>query len=208
MIYGVDAVHGHNNVVGATIFPHNIGLGATRDPALVQNIGRAVAEEVKGTGIPWDFAPCLCVARNDRWGRTYESFGERPELVSSMTSFITGMQGGTLNGSGSVLATAKHFIGDGGTSGGKDEGNTELSEAELRAVHLPPFAEAVRRGVGSVMISYSSFNGLKMHAHRYLVTDVLKGELGFSGFVVSDWKGIDQIDGASDFTAEEVRTAV
>jgi beta-glucosidase len=208
LIYGIDAVHGHNNVHGATVFPHNIGLGATRDPDLVQRIGRAVAEEVKGTGIPWDFAPCLCVARNDRWGRTYESFGERPELVSAMTSFITGMQGAPLNGSGSVLATAKHFIGDGGTTGGKDQGNTELSEAELRAVHLPPFAAAVRRGVGSVMISYSSFNGLKMHAHRYLVTDVLKGELGFSGFVVSDWEAIDQIDGSADFTAEEVRTAV
>ena len=209
LIYGIDAVHGNNNVHGATIFPHNIGLGATRDPALVQRIGRAVAEEVAGTGVQWDFAPCLCVVRNDRWGRTYESFGEKPELATAMTSFITGMQGSTLNGSGSVLATAKHFIGDGGTTGGDDQGNTELSEAELRAVHLPPFTEAVRRGVGSVMISYSSWNGLKLHAHRYLITDVLKGELGFSGFVVSDWKAVDQIDGdSSDFTAEEVRTAV
>jgi beta-glucosidase len=209
LVYGVDAVHGHNNVHGATIFPHNIGLGATRDPALVQRIGRAVAEEVAGTGIQWDFAPCVCVARNDRWGRTYESFGEKPELASAMTSFITGMQGSSLNGSGSVLATAKHFIGDGGTTGGKDQGSTEVSEAELRRIHLPPFTEAVRRGVGTVMISYSSWGGLKMHAHRYLITDVLKGELDFTGFVVSDWKAVDQIDGdSSDFTAEEVRTAV
>jgi beta-glucosidase len=143
MIYGVDAVHGHNNVVGATIFPHNIGLGATRDPALVQNIGRAVAEEVSGTGIDWDFAPCLCVARNDRWGRTYESFGERPDLVSSMTTIVTGLQGSSLSAPGSVLATAKHYVGDGGTTGGVDQGNTQISEADLRAIHLPPFQVAV-----------------------------------------------------------------
>jgi beta-glucosidase len=208
LIYGVDAVHGHNNVNGATIFPHNIGLGATRDPALVQNIGRAVAEEVSGTGIDWDFAPCLCVARNDRWGRTYESFGEKPELPTQMATLITGLQGTTLGGPASVLATAKHYIGDGGTTGGTDQGNTQLSEADLRAIHLPPFQEAVRRGVGSVMISYSSWNGVKMHGQQYLITTVLKGELGFGGFVVSDWNGIDQIDGAAGFTATEVRTAI
>jgi beta-glucosidase len=146
LIYGVDAVHGHNNVVGATIFPHNIGLGATRDPALVQQIGRAVGEEVSGTGIDWDFAPCLCVARNDRWGRTYESFGEKPELPTQMATLITGLQGTSLNAPGSVLATAKHYIGDGGTTNGVNAGNTQISEAELRAVHLPPFAEAVPPG--------------------------------------------------------------
>jgi beta-glucosidase len=124
LIYGVDAVHGHNNVVGATIFPHNIGLSATRDPGLVQRIGRATAEEVSGTGIDWDFAPCLCVARNDRWGRTYESFGETPENATSMTTMITGLQGAKLSDSGSVLATAKHYIGDGGTTGGDDQGDT------------------------------------------------------------------------------------
>src|SRR3954454_19122108 len=208
MLYGIDAVHGHNNVRGATLFPHNIGLGATRDPALVQRIGRAVAEEVSGTGIDWDFAPCLCVARNDRWGRTYESFGETPELASSMTSLITGLQGSSLSASGSVLATAKHFVGDGGTTGGKDQGDTQLSEADLRAIHLPPFRAAVARGVGAVMISYSSWNGVKMHSNRYLITDVLKGELGFTGFVVSDWQGIDQIDGQSGFTASEVAAAI
>ncbi|GIH05028.1 hypothetical protein Rhe02_30950 [Rhizocola hellebori] len=208
MVYGVDAVHGHNNVIGATIFPHNIGLGATRDQALVQSIGRAVAEEVSGTGIDWDFAPCLCVARNDRWGRTYESFGEKPELPTQMASIITGLQGSALNGPASVMATAKHYVGDGGTTNGTDQGNTQLTEAELRAIHLPPFQEAVRRNVGSVMISYSSWNGVKLHGQQFLITTVLKGELGFSGFVVSDWNGIDQIDGAAGFTATEVRTAV
>jgi beta-glucosidase len=208
IIYGADAVHGHNNVYGATIFPHNIGLGATRDPALVQQIGQAVAEEVTGTGIDWDFAPCLCVARNDRWGRTYESFGEVPAIPSSMTSFVTGLQGSTLGGPTSVLATAKHYVGDGGTAGGVDQGNTQLSEAELRAIHLPPFQAAIARGVGSVMISYSSWNGVKLHGHQYLISTVLKGELGFTGFVVSDWNGIDQIDGQGGFTATEVRTAI
>jgi beta-glucosidase len=208
LIYGVDAVHGHNNVVGATIFPHNIGLGATRDPGLVQNIGRAVGEEVSGTGIDWDFAPCLCVARNDRWGRTYESFGETPDLVSSMATIVTGLQGSSLSAPGSVLATAKHFVGDGGTAGGVDQGNTQITEAELRQIHLPPFQAAVQRGVGAVMISFSSWNGVKMHGNQFLITQVLKGELGFSGFVISDWNGIDQIDGQTGFTAAEVRTAV
>jgi beta-glucosidase len=208
LLYGADAVHGHNNVVGATIFPHNIGLGATRNPALVQDIGRATAEEVSGTGIDWDFAPCLCVARNDRWGRTYESYGEKPELSSSMTPYITGLQGGTLGGPASVLATAKHYLGDGGTTNGTDQGNTQLSEAELRAIHLPPFQAAVQRGVGSVMISFSSWNGTKVHGSQYLITTVLKNELGFSGFVVSDWDGINQIDGANGISATDVRTAI
>ena len=208
MIYGVDAVHGHNNVHGATIFPHNIGLGAARDPELVRRIGRATAEEVSGTGIDWNFAPCLCVARNDRWGRTYESFGEEAELATAMTTLVTGLQGGALNAPGSVLATAKHWVGDGGTTGGKDQGNTEVSEAELRSRHITPFREAIRRGVGSVMISYSSWNGVKLHAHRYLVTDVLKSELGFSGIVISDWDAIDKIDGQPGFTPEEVRASV
>src|SRR5204863_2740939 len=134
--------------------------------------------------------------------------GEVPEIPSAMTTFITGRQGQTLGGPASVLATAKHYIGDGGTTGGDDQGNAQISEVELRAIHLPPFRAAVQRGVGSVMISYSSWNGLKMHANQFLITDVLKGELGFSGFVVSDWNAIDQIDGQSGFTADEVRTAI
>ncbi len=161
----------------------------------MQQIGRATAEEVSGTGIDWDFSPCLCVARNDRWGRTYESFGEKPELPTQMATYITGLQGSSLSAPGSVLATAKHYIGDGGTTNGTDQGDTQITEAELRATHLPPFAEAVRRGVGAVMISYSSWNGVKDHGNQYLITTLLKGELGFSGFVVSDWNGIDQIDG-------------
>ncbi|GIG00858.1 glycoside hydrolase family 3 protein [Catellatospora citrea] len=209
MIYGVDAVHGHNNVSGATIFPHNIGLGATRDPQLVRKIGEAVATEVVATGLDWDFAPCLCVARDTRWGRTYESFGEDPEIASSMTTIVTGLQGEQLGGPNSVLATAKHYVGDGGTLGGKDQGDAQISEEELRKVHLPPFQAAVKAGVGSVMVSFSSFNGEKLHGHRYLLTDVLKGELGFTGFVVSDWNAIDQIDGVRDaFTPAEVSTAI
>ncbi|KAB2349471.1 glycoside hydrolase family 3 protein [Actinomadura rudentiformis] len=208
LIYGVDAVHGHNNVVGATIFPHNIGLGATRDPGLVRKIGRATAEEVTGTGPDWTFAPCVCVARNDRWGRTYESFGEVPELPSAMSTIVDGFQGRRLDGPASILATAKHYVGDGGTTGGVDQGDTQISEAELRRIHLPPFRAAVRRGVGSVMISFNSWNGVKLHGHRYLITDVLKRELGFSGFVISDWNGIDQIDGQPGFTPAEVTTAI
>jgi beta-glucosidase len=209
MIYGADAVHGHNNVVGATIFPHNIGLGATRDAALAQQIGRATAEEVAGTGVNWDFAPCLCVARNDRWGRTYESFGEVPSIPTAMTTIVTGLQGTTLGAApASVLATAKHYIGDGGTTGGVNEGNTQLSETDLRAIHLPPFKAAVDRGVGSVMISYSSWNGVKDHGNRHLITDILKGELGFGGFVVSDWAGIDQIDGQSGFSAADIDASI
>ncbi|MFB4308833.1 glycoside hydrolase family 3 protein [Actinomadura sp. GTD37] len=208
IMYGVDAVHGDNNMVGATIFPHNIGLGATRDPALVRGIGAATAAEMAGTGVDWDFAPCVCVARNDRWGRTYESFGEVPELPSMMTTIIDGLQGDELGGPTSVLATAKHFVGDGGTEGGDDRGDTRLPEKELRAVHLPPFRAAVKRGVGAVMVSYSSWNGLKMHHNRYLITDVLKGELGFTGFVVSDYNGIDEIDGRPGFTKDEVAAAI
>ncbi|WP_246510688.1 glycoside hydrolase family 3 N-terminal domain-containing protein [Nonomuraea endophytica] len=209
LIYGADAVHGHNNVAGATIFPHNIGLGAARNPSLIGQIAQATAREVAGTGVDWDFAPCLCVARNDRWGRTYESFGEKPEIATSYAApYTTGLQGATLGTPASVLATAKHYIGDGGTTNGTDQGNTQVSEADLRAIHLPPFVESIRAGVGSVMITYSSWNGVKSHGHQYLITTLLKGELGFTGLVVSDWNGIDQIDGATGFTAAEVRQAV
>ncbi|CAM05671.1 beta-glucosidase [Saccharopolyspora erythraea NRRL 2338] len=209
LIYGVDAVHGHNNVHGATIYPHNIGLGATGNPDLVQRIGAATAEEVAATGIDWSFAPCVCVARDDRWGRTYESFGEKSENASAMTSAVTGLQGEALGATpSSVMATAKHYVGDGGTTGGDDQGNTEISEQELREIHLPPFREAIARGVGSVMVSYSSWNGEKLHASTYLVNDVLKGELGFTGLVVSDYDAIDKLDGQEDFTPDEVRASV
>lgn len=199
LLYGIDAVHGHNNVYGATIFPHNIGLGATRNPALVKEVGRITAAEVYATGIRWTFSPCLCVSRDERWGRAYESFGETPELATMMSSIIEGYQGTNLSDQGSVLATAKHFLGDGGTiygtgSKGKiDQGDTRGADAALRALHLPPFVAAIQKGVGSVMPSFSSWNGLKMHAHKNLIEGVLKTELKFNGFVISDWQGIDQI---------------
>jgi len=201
-IYGADAVHGHNNVAGATVFPHNIGLGATRDPDLMVRIGQVTAQEVAETGVHWTFAPCLCVVRDDRWGRSYESFSEAPDVVASMSTVITGLQGQK------VMATAKHYLGDGGTTGGKDRGNTELSLEQLRALHLPPFAAAVKQNVASVMVSFSSWNGTKVHGSEQLITKVLKEELRFGGFVVSDWNGIDQIDGANGLSALDIRTAV
>jgi beta-glucosidase len=194
LLYGIDAVHGHNNVDGAVIFPHNIGLGATRDPALIQKAERVTAGELSATGIRWTFAPCVAVARNPRWGRTYESFGENPELVEALGSAaIRGFQGDSLEETTSVLACAKHFLGDGGTRDGIDQGNTDCDEATLRKIHLPGYVAAIRAGVGSIMVSYSSWNGKKMHANKYLLSDLLKGELGFKGFLVSDWAAIDQI---------------
>ncbi|HEY2084073.1 MAG TPA: glycoside hydrolase family 3 N-terminal domain-containing protein [Verrucomicrobiae bacterium] len=194
LLYGIDAVHGHNNIDGAVIFPHNIGLGATHNPALVERAERVTAEEILGTGIQWAFAPCIAVAQNERWGRTYESFGDSPELVSPLgAAAVRGLQTGDLGGRLAVLACAKHFIGDGGTENGKDQGNDVCDEATLRKLFLPPYVESVKAGSGSIMVSYSSWNGAKMHGNKYLLTDVLKGELGFKGFLVSDWAAIDQI---------------
>src|SRR5688572_9245761 len=212
LIYGVDAVHGHNNVYGAVVFPHHIGMGATRNTALVQQADAVARAEVLGTGIDWVFAPCVCVPRDDRWGRTYEGYGEDPALVSEMgVASIQGFQGAGLSPS-TVLATAKHYIADGGTTFGTgdsgyliDQGDAQISEAELRAIHLPPYEAAIQNGVGSVMISYSSWNGAKLHGNEYLITTVLKGELGFQGIVISDWAGIDQLPG--DY-ASDVRTAI
>ncbi|MGE5316688.1 MAG: glycoside hydrolase family 3 N-terminal domain-containing protein, partial [Chloroflexota bacterium] len=201
MIYGVDAVHGHNNVMNAVIFPHNIGLGCTRNPQLVQEAAEITAREIKGSGLNWTFAPCIAVTRNERWGRTYEGFGETPELVTQMgAATIKGFQGDSLHGKASILACAKHYIGDGGTTNGQDQGNTEVSETQLRQLYLPAYQAAIESGVGTVMASYSSWNGQKMHSHKYLLTDVLKTELGFDGFVVSDWAAIDQLPG--DYTAQ------
>ena len=194
LLYGIDAVHGHNNVDGAVIFPHNIGLGATRNPALVEKAARVIGEEVAGTGIQWAFAPCVAVARNERWGRTYESFGESPDFVSTMgAAVVRGLQGRQLSGATSVLACAKHFLADGGTTNGVDQGNAVCDEATLRKVFLPPYVAAVKAGVGSIMVSYSSWNGTKMHGNKYLLTGVLKDELGFKGFLISDWAAIDQL---------------
>ncbi|MDM8085328.1 glycoside hydrolase family 3 N-terminal domain-containing protein [Cellulomonas cellasea] len=215
LIYGVDAVHGHNNVVGATIFPHNSGLGAARDPDLVRRVGEATAVETRATGVPWTFAACLCVTRDERWGRSYESFGEDPALVSVLADdAIVGLQGSdptNLSGPGRVLATAKHWLGDGGTryepslagSGYPiDQGITYASSlAELLRVHGDPYVPAIEAGVGSIMPSYSAVDlgagPLRMHEHTQLNTDVLKGDLGFEGFLVSDWEGIDKLPGGT-----------
>lgn len=214
ILYGVDAVHGHNNMYGSVIFPHNIGLGAANDPALIEQIGQATAAEMIASGIYWDYAPVVAVVQDIRWGRTYESYGENTALVSSLSSaMIRGLQGKSLNAPGSVLATAKHFIGDGGTKWGTsttdnykiDQGVTDVDEQTLREKFLPPYAEAIKNGAQSIMVSFSSWGGLKMHAQKHLITDVLKGELGFSGFVVSDWQAIDQIPGSYD---EQVQISI
>jgi beta-glucosidase len=196
IIYGVDAVHGHNNVDGATVFPHHIGLGATRDFDLVRRAERVTAQEVAGTGIRWAFAPCLTVPQDARWGRTYEGFSDDTELVSQLGAAATiGLQRKKNSAEPTlVLACAKHFIGDGGTTNGVDQGDTICDEATLREKFLPPYIAAIKAGVGSIMVSYNSWNGEKMHGQKHLLTDVLKGELGFQGFLVSDWAAIDQID--------------
>ena len=195
LIYGIDAIHGHNNIDGAVIFPHNIGLGATRDAKLVERAERVTAEEVAGTGIRWAFAPCIAVPQDARWGRTYEGFSDNTALVARLgAAAVCGFQGKKLSAKpASVLACAKHFIGDGGTTNGIDQGNTVCDEATLRKLFLPPYRAAIKAGVGSIMVSYSSWNGVKMHGNKYLLTDVLKGELGFQGFLISDWAAIDQI---------------
>ena len=211
LLYGVDAVHGHNNVIGAVVFPHHIGLGATRDAKLVEEIARVTAEEVRATGIQWAFAPCVAVVRDERWGRTYESYSEEPGLVAELgAAEVAGLQGDDLKDPLRVLACAKHYVGDGGTAFGSstladwrnpgrnfllDQGDTRVSEAELRRIHLPGYVKAVAAGVGTIMPSYSSWNGERLSGHKYLLTDLLKGELGFEGFVISDYNGIDALPG-------------
>lgn len=199
MIYGVDAVHGHNNLYGATIFPHNIGLGAGNNPELVKQIAAITADEMIATGIYWDYAPVMAVVRDIRWGRTYEGFGEDTALVDSLSNaYLIGMQGAPGEPM-RALGTPKHYVGDGGTTWGTsqkgsiDRGDTRVDEALLRERYLVPYVTAIENGAMSIMVSYSSWNGTPMHAHDYLVNDVLKGELGFTGFVVSDWGGVDLI---------------
>jgi beta-glucosidase len=218
LLYGVDAVHGHNNLHGAVIYPHNIGLGAARDPDLVYRIGRATAEEMAATGVYWNFAPTVAVPHDLRWGRTYEGYSQDTQLVSQLSSaYIRGLQGDDLSSPFSVLATAKHYVGDGGTTWGTsrmlfpippgtifdgpnnqfafmiDQGDTRLDDTSLRSVHLAPYISAIQAGVQVVMASFSSWNGVKLHAHHNLLTQVLKKELGFNGFIVTDWAGIDQL---------------
>jgi beta-glucosidase len=202
ILYGIDAVHGHNNVLGAVIFPHNIGLGCTRNPGLIRQVERITAEEVRATGIQWVFAPCVTVPQDERWGRTYEGFSEDPQLVRQMAgAAVSGFQGDDLLNPLSVLACAKHFAGDGGTAfgsgrGGRglDQGDTRVDEATLRRMHLQGYISAIEAGVGSIMPSYSSWNGVKSSASKRLLTGILKEELGFDGFLISDYNAIDQID--------------
>ncbi|XP_047973268.1 beta-glucosidase BoGH3B-like isoform X2 [Salvia hispanica] len=203
LLYGIDAVHGNNNVYGATIFPHNIGLGATRDADLVRRIGAATALEVRASGIHYTFAPCVAVCRDPRWGRAYESFGEDPQIVKMMTSMVTGFQGqppqGHLSGypfvagRENVVACAKHFVGDGGTRNGVNEGDTVSSYDELERTHMAPYLDCIAQGVCTIMASYSSWNGTKLHSSRFLLTEILKEKLGFKGFIISDSEALDRL---------------
>ena len=201
IIYGIDAVHGHNNVLDATIFPHNIGLGCSNDEDLVRRISAATAREVQATGLDWTFAPCVAVAQDERWGRTYESFSEDPDIVTRLgNASIQGYQGSSLDQSNTILACAKHYVGDGNTIYGTgmhgkiDRGDVLLDEKELRSKYIKPFKEAIDNNVGSIMVSYNSWQSEKLHGHKYLIDEVLKKEMKFKGFIVSDWAAIDEID--------------
>ena len=192
LIYGVDAIHGNANVLGATVFPHNIGLGAANEPSLLKRIAQASARETLAAGVDWTFAPTLAVARNHHWGRTYESYSENPQLVASYAApFVQGLQADL--GDNSVVACVKHWVGDGGTTHGIDQGDTHLSLAELRDIHMQPYFPAIEAGALTVMASFNSWNGEKCHGHQQLLSGVLKGEMGFEGFIISDWDGIDYL---------------
>src|SRR5579872_4202870 len=207
LLYGVDAVHGHNNVLGATIFPHNIGLGCTRNAKLVEEASRVTAEEVRATGINWGFAPCVTVPQDIRWGRTYEGYSESPDVVKMLGAAATrGLQRGALDHPLAILACAKHYVGDGGTTWGTglprrqngrgiDQGETRVDEATLRKVHLPGYIASIQEGVASIMPSYSSWNGVKCSANHQLLTEILKTELGFDGFLISDYGAVKQLPG-------------
>ena len=201
LIWASDAVHGHNNVYGATLFPHNIGLGAAHDPELITRIGRVTAAEVRATGMDWSFSPTIAVARDDRWGRTYESYSEDPTIVRLYASaMVTGVQGTgkSFLDQHHVIATAKHFLGDGSTDGGRDQGNSLVTEAELARLHGAGYVAAINAGTQSVMASYNSWHGTKMHANRALLTEVLKGRMGFDGFIMGDWLAHGQIPGCTN----------
>ncbi len=206
ILFGIDAVHGHSNVLGATIFPHNVGLGCTRNPALVARAAQVTALEIRATGIQWTFAPCVTVPRDERWGRTYEGFGETPELARVLgEAAVRGFQGSDLRAPNSVVACAKHFIGDGGTTYGTgtpqdgtkilDRGDTRLSEAELLALHGQGYISAIAAGVATIMPSYSSWNGVKCSGSKRLLTEILKQQMGFQGFLISDYNAIDELPG-------------
>ncbi len=202
LLFGIDAVHGHNKIMGATVFPHNIGLGATRDPELIRLIGEATAEEAAATGANWTFGPTLAAPRDIHWGRTYEGYAEEPDVVASYAGAMTlGLQGEMAPGQslrpGRIIGSAKHFLGDGGTAGGLDQGDAKISESELIRLHNAGYPPAIEAGIVSVMASFSSWNGVKHTGNRTLLTDVLKGRMGFTGFVVSDWNAHGQLPGCS-----------
>lgn len=206
IVWGTDAVHGHNNLTGATLFPHNIGLGAANDAGLTRLIGEITAREVAVTGLDWTFAPTVAVARNMRWGRAYESYAETPEIVKNLgAALVEGLQGNF--GADNIIATAKHFIGDGGTHNGTDQGDTIVSEDELLALHAPGYFGTIEAGVQSIMISYSGWNGKKMHAQKELITDVLKNRMGFDGLVLSDWDAIAQVKGCNSWDCPQAVNA-
>lgn len=208
LLFGIDAVHGHNNVLNATVFPHNIGLGCTRDAKLIEQASRITAEEVRATGINWAFAPCVAVPRDERWGRTYEGYGETAELARTLgEAAVRGLQGDDLSDPLRVVACAKHYAGDGGTSFGTgkpkddgsrfplDQGDTRLSEAELRELHMQGYVTAIKAGVATIMPSYNSWNGVKCSGSKRLLTEILKQEMGFEGFLISDYAAIDDLPG-------------
>ena len=215
LIYGVDAVHGHNNVIGATIFPHNIGLGCANDYELCRKVSEATAVEVAATGINWNFSPCIAIPQDEKWGRHYEGYSEHVDIVSKMgEASIIGYQTTKLGSvNHSIVACAKHFIADGATIWGTgmgnqsdkiDRGNAPISDSLIRAKYLPPYQKALDAGVGTVMASFNSINDLKCHANGYLFNDLLKEEMGFDGFVISDWQGIDEIPG--DYKSDIVKS--
>ncbi|KNA08683.1 hypothetical protein SOVF_160410 [Spinacia oleracea] len=203
IFFGIDAIHGNNNIYNATVFPHNIGLGAARDTDLIRRIGAATALEVRATGISYSFAPCIAVCRDPRWGRCYESYSEDPKIVQEMTEIIYGLQGENPEGSkkgvpyvggrDKVAACAKHYLGDGGTIQGIDEGNTIIDTNGLFKIHMPAYLDSISKGVSTIMVSYSSLNGKWMHANRDLITGYLKNTLQFKGIVISDWEGLDRM---------------
>src|SRR5882724_9014305 len=214
VIWGTDAVHGHNNAYGATLFPHNIGLGAAHDPQLIERIGEATASEVAATGIDWTFAPTVAVVRDDRWGRAYEGYSQRPDIVRAYAGrMVQGLQGTpgtpTFLDINHVVAAAKHYIGDGGTDRGIDRGDNLSSEQELFDIHGQGYVAAIQAGVQTVMASYNSWQGVKMHGQRHLLTDVLKTRMGFDGIVVSDWDGVDEVQGcAKDRCAQAINAGI
>jgi beta-glucosidase len=211
LVYGVDAVHGHNNVIGATVFPHNIGLGCTRNPELVEKASQITSEEVRATGINWAFSPCVAVPQDIRWGRTYEGFSQDPDIVKTLgVAAVKGLQRASLDDPLAVLGCSKHYIADGGTKWGTgkyglDQGNAEIDEATLRRIFLPGYTATVAAGVGTIMPSYSSWNGVHCSGSKKLLTDLLKNELGFEGFVISDYGAVKQLPGTDK---QQIQTSI